>query len=352
MTACLLLYGATGYTGQLIARQAKAIGFSLILAGRDARKLQALSSSLDFAYRVAPLEDATQLHAILQGISVVLHVAGPFSTTARPMVDACLRRGIHYLDVSGELEVFAALAKRDAEAKLHKTMLMPGVGHVIVPSDCLAAHLQRRLPSAQQLHLAISRPDFISRGSLQTMLTLTADQVQIRRQGKMTTAPIGALCRSFDFGNGESACTAVSWPDVFTAFYTTGIPDITVYSEANVIEQLAYTFGGRFATLLHQSPWRALWRAQASLFPEGPSEEARRGSRRTIVAEVIDRQGRRAQSRLHTPDGYTFTGTTTLAIAARVLAGEIESGFHTPGQVYGGDFLLQLHGVVREDLSG
>jgi short subunit dehydrogenase-like uncharacterized protein len=266
------------------------------------------------------------------------------------MVDACLRRGVHYLDVSGELPVFAALSRRDAEARARKSMLMPGVGHVIVPSDCLAAHVNRRLPGARQLHIAVSRPDFISRGSLHTMLSLISEHIHIRRQGRMTTTPVGAICRSFAFGKGTSACTAVSWPDVFTAFYTTGIPDITVYSEANELEQLGYTFGGRLAPLVRGSLPQALWQAQSSFYPEGPSEEARRGSVRTIVAEASDRQGRRVSSRLRTPDGYTFTATTALAIAARVLAGEVESGFRTPGQLYGADFVLQLDGVMREDL--
>jgi short subunit dehydrogenase-like uncharacterized protein len=322
----------------------------LLLAGRQENKLQAVADSLGFAYRVAPLEQSSQLLAGLQDIAVVLHAAGPFSTTAQPLVDACLQRGVHYLDVSGELPVFVALAQRDAEAKTRKSMLMPGVGHVIAPSDCLAAHVSRRLPGARQLHIAVSRPDFISRGSLQTMLSLISEHVHIRRQGRMTTAPVGELCRSFDFGKGESACTAVSWPDVFTAFYTTGIPDITVYSEANELEQLGYTLGGRLVPILRSPLSQALWQAQLSFFPEGPSEEARRGSTRTIVAEAIDRQDRRVSSRLHTPDGYTFTGTTALAIAARVLAGEVESGFHTPGQLYGADFVLQLDGVTREDL--
>ena len=182
------------------------------------------------------------------------------------------------------------------------------------------------------------------------MLTLINDRIQVRRQGRMTTVPVGALCRSFDFGKGVSTCTAVSWPDVFTAFHTTGIPNITAYGEANDLEQWAYKLGGRLSPLVRGSPWQELWQAQAMLFPEGPSNETRCNSLRTIVAEAIDRQGRRARSRLHTTDGYTFTGMAALAITTRVLAGEVESGFHTPGQLYGADFILQLEGVKREDL--
>jgi len=350
MASCLLQYGATGYTGRLIAREAKAAAIPLILAGRSENKLQRISACLGFPYRAASLENASHLGAMLQDVEGVLNVAGPFSKTSRLLVDACLQRSIHYLDVAGELSEFAALFQRDAEARAHHCMLMPGIGHVIVPSDCLAAHVGRRVPGAYQLHLAISRPDFISRGSLHTMLTLVSDRIQVRRQGLMTTVPVGELCRDFDFGRGASACTAVSWPDVFTAFHTTGIPNITAYSEANGLEQWVYKIGGRLSSLVRGSPWQEIWQAQAMLFPEAQPDDTRHSSVRTIVAEAIDGQGRRARSRLHTTDGYTFTGTAALAIAARTLAGEVESGFHTPGQLYGADFILQFEGVKREDL--
>ena len=350
MTARLLLYGATGYTGQLIARAAKTAALPLILAGRNHDKLQSVAATLGFPYRTAPLEDELRLRSMLQNVNVVINAAGPFSETAQPLVDACLQRGVHYLDVTGEISVFAALFQRGDAARHRQVMLMPGVGHVIVPSDCLAAHVGRRLPGACHLRLAISQPDFISRGSLRTMLTLLSEHIQVRRQGRLTTVPIGSLRRDFDFGRGPSACTAVSWPDVFTAFHSTGIPNITAYSEATALEQWAYTVGGRLAPFIRGASWKELWQAQSAFLPDGPLEKTRCGSVRTIVAEVEDRQGRRTGARLHTPDGYTFTGTTVLAVVTRVLAGEVESGFHTPGQLFGADFVLALDGVTREDL--
>ena len=58
----------------------------------------------------------------------MLHIAGPFSATSKPMADACLRTSTHYLDITGEIDVFEALARRDAEARKAGIMLLPGGG--------------------------------------------------------------------------------------------------------------------------------------------------------------------------------------------------------------------------------
>lgn len=351
MTAQFMIYGATGYTGKLIAHMAKEQGLHPLLAGRNGDALKMLADALGFEYRVLRLQEEAPLLEALREVRVVLNIAGPFAAIAQPLIEACLQTGVHYLDVTGELDVFSDLARRDAAAKAARIMLMPGVGHVIVPSDCLAASVTQRLPEAQNLYLAISRPEFISRGSIKTMISLMSDQVYVRRNGRLTTVPAGTLQRAFDFGQGERTGTAVSWPDVFTAFYTTGTPNITVYSETNFVEQILYALGGRLTGLLHDTPWQAFLSAQAELLPEGPSAEARRSVTRTIVAEAVDRLGRKVCARLRTPEAYTFTGMTALAIIERVLAGEVLNGFQTPARVYGADFVLCLPNVVREDLT-
>lgn len=351
MAARFMIYGATGYTGKLVARMAKEQSLLPILAGRNGETLKTMADALGFEYRVLRLNEEAQLIDVLREVSVVLNIAGPFAAIARPLVEACLQTGVHYLDVTGELDVFTDLSRRDAEAKAARIMLMPGVGHVVVPSDCLAAHVTQRLPEAQNLYLAISRPDFISRGSAKTMISLMSDSVYVRRNGRLTTVPAGTLQRSFDFGKGDRTGTAVSWPDVFTAFYTTGTPNITVYSETNFIEQVLYALGGRLAGLLHDTPWQMFLNAQAEFLPAGPSDEACRGVTRTIVAEAVDRLGRRVCSRLRTPEAYTFTGMTALAIVERVLADDVVNGFQTPARVYGADFVLRFPDVVREDLA-
>jgi short subunit dehydrogenase-like uncharacterized protein len=143
MAGNILLYGATGYTGRLIAREARAMGAGVVLAGRNPNKLKAVARQLDLPWRAFDLADLARLAAALKDFFVVLNAAGPFSSTARPVADACLREGTHYLDITGEIDVFEALFARDAEAKRAGAMLLPGVGFDVVPSDCLAAHLKR-----------------------------------------------------------------------------------------------------------------------------------------------------------------------------------------------------------------
>ena len=128
MTKTILLYGATGFTGKLIAREARTMGAGVVLAGRNPNTLKAIAKKLDLDWRAFDLADRARLDAALKGVSVVLNAAGPFSATARPVADACLKSGAHYLDITGEIDVFEALFARDAEAKRAGVTLMPGVG--------------------------------------------------------------------------------------------------------------------------------------------------------------------------------------------------------------------------------
>ncbi len=155
MTTPFLLYGSYGYSGALIADLAVRNGMRPILAGRNAVRLKAQAETLGLEHRPISLDDFTSLEAALKEVPLVLHCAGPFSHTFKPMVDACLRTGRHYLDITGEIAVFEALAARDAEAQQEGVMLLPGVGFEVVPSDCLVAHLKQRLPEATHLTLAI-----------------------------------------------------------------------------------------------------------------------------------------------------------------------------------------------------
>ncbi len=151
-----LLYGATGYTGRLIARMAVQRGLRPTLGGRNPGKVGVLAAELGLESRVAALEDPAAVDAMLSGVTLVLHCAGPFIHTFRPMVEACLRTGTHYLDITGEYPVFEALAARDGEARAAGIMVLPGAGFDVVPSDCLGAHVARRLPGAQRLALALT----------------------------------------------------------------------------------------------------------------------------------------------------------------------------------------------------
>jgi short subunit dehydrogenase-like uncharacterized protein len=267
------------------------------------------------------------------------------------MVDACLRTGTHYLDIAGEIPVFEDLHRRDAEARSRGVMIMPGVGFIVVPSDCLAAHVARKLPRAQHLAIGISRSTLLSRGSVKTIIELWRDTVRVRRHGAMVSVPIGHWEREFDYGRGPRVSAAVSWGDLFTAFQTTQIPNIEVYHEVSPSERAAFRLSRYLGPLLESAAWRRLLEMQTGLLPDGPSGPERGADRRVIVAEAEDDSGHAARCRLTTPDAYGFTAVTALTVVERVLNDHLASGFQTPARVYGPDFVLACEGAVREDVG-
>ena len=352
MPGALMIYGATGYTGKLLARSAADHGIRPILAGRDAAKLRAVAEPLGLGRRVLAVDDVRRDTDALRGVGVLLNAAGPFSTTARPLVDACLRAGVHYLDVAGELAVFEEIERLDAPARDRGVMLMPGAGFVVVVSDCLAAHVAARLPGADRLRIGTSSSSFLSRGSAKTMIELVGGAASVRRDGVLTSVPVGAVEHAFDYGDGPSCSVAMSMAELVTAFRTTGIGNIEAHVEVNRVERAAFQLAARSAWLVRNPFSQIALQTAVELMPDGPSDEVRGRAARAVVVEAEDRTGRTTWARAVTPEAYRFTATTALTIAARVLRGDLRPGFETPARAYGADFLLGLAGVRRDDAPG
>ena len=350
MNRTILVYGATGYTGKLIAKAAVDAGARPILAGRNLAKVNAVARPLGLKARAFDLGDPTRLDAAIKDVSVVLCVAGPFSATSRPMVDACLRNRVHYLDITGEIDVFETLAARDAEARARGVMLLPGVGFDVVPSDCLVAHLKRRLPDANDLKLYLSLGIDMSRGTAKTMIEAIAAGTRLRRHGRIVTRD-WAEEGSCDFGEGQKPTMQVSWGDVATAFHSTCIPNIEVHFEAPPTIR-AFAWAPRFVkSFFGMGFMQSLLKSQVDWLPEGPSEVARRAGRAVLVGQARNKEGQTVRSRLRTPEGYSLTVATAFDAARRVAAGDIKQGFQTPSRVFGADYILSFDGVTRDDLN-
>ncbi len=346
-----LLYGANGYTGALIARMAVERGLQPILAGRDASKIAPLADELNAEHRAFALDAPVALDAALREVPVVLHCAGPFSRTSQPMADACLRTRTHYLDIAGEVTVFEALAARDAEARDAAVMLLPGVGFDVVPSDCLAAHLKKLLPSATKLTLAIRGVGRLSHGTATTMVENITRGGVVRRAGRLTPVPAAWKTRNVDFGHGAIAATTIPWGDVSTAFYSTGIPNIEVYAAMPSSTRRMLVASRYLGWLLGSAPAQEFLKRRIKALPAGPSETERARGKSYVWGEVEDDAGQRRTARQSAPEGYLLTALTALAIVERVLAGEARAGFQTPSRAYGADLILEIAGVTREDLS-
>ena len=348
MMSTFLIYGANGYTGELIAREAKARGQAPILAGRSASAVQTLARELGLSHRVFDLDDPSAVDAGLAGVSLVLNCAGPFARTAKPMADGCLRRGVHYLDVTGEVSVFESLAARDADAKAAGVMLLPGCGFDVVPTDCLAAHMKRRLPSATHLALGFQALGRLSRGTAITTIENIGRPNLVRRNGVLTEVPMGASTRTIDFGLGPTSAVSIPWGDVSTAYYSTGIPNIEVFVSQPRVMQLAMKWNQPLAPILQSSVVQNFLKNRVRAGAAGPSAEARARGRSYVWAEARD-GAQVVTSHMQTPEGYQLTMLTALAAADKVLKGTLQPGFQTPSRVFGSDFILEIPGTSRRD---
>jgi short subunit dehydrogenase-like uncharacterized protein len=345
----LLIYGATGYTGRLILTRCLARGLRPVLAGRS-EAVRELARSHGLPATVVGLDDPAALAGALAGVTVVLHCAGPFSRTSSPMADACLAAGAHYLDITGEIGVFEALAARNAEARGRGVMLLPGTGFDVVPSDCLALHLKQRLPGASRLILAFQSTGGLSRGTATTMVENISRGGAVRREGRIVPVPAGWKTIQVDLGRGPVPVTTIPWGDVATAWYSTGIPEIEVYARSTAAQRFGLVASRYLGPLLSSGPVQGLLKRRIRSGAPGPDPAARARGGSVIYGEVTDLKGRIARARLRGPEGYTMTAHTAVAAAERVLAGGATPGFRTPSLAFGADFILGIEGVAREDL--
>jgi short subunit dehydrogenase-like uncharacterized protein len=321
-----------------------------VLGGRAAGPVEALARELGLRSAVVPLDDPAALRAALSSVRAVLHCAGPFSRTSLPMADACLAQRVHYLDITGEIEVFETLAARDREARAAGVVLLPGSGFDVVPSDCLAAHLKRRLPGATRLRLAFQSRGGVSRGTATTVVDNLGQGGAVRRGGKITRVPTGWRTRNVDFGRGPRPAITIPWGDVATAYHSTGIPDIEVYLALPTSARLMMRAARLAEPVLRTSAVRNMLRPRVRSGSAGPDARQRAHGFTVIWGEVEDEAGGRASARQRGPEGYTLTVEAALAATLRVLEGAVAPGFQTPSKAFGPDFVLTLPGVSREDL--
>lgn len=347
----ILVYGSYGYTGQLIVERATQEGLSLILAGRDEKQVREQAEKYKLEYRVFTMEETARLDATLQEVDAVLHCAGPFVLTFQAMAEACIRNKKHYVDISGEIEEFEALALMDEKAKDAGVMLLPGGGFDVVPSDCLIAYTANKIPNATDLKLYIkSIGSGVSRGTARSGIENSHRQGRIRRDRKIVSVPNLYDSKDVDFGRGPTRLVTMGWGDVSTAYHSTGIPNVTVYMgfPKAMISMMKFTKVA--GPLLYTRFARNFIKWLIGIFfAPGPSREKNKTGFALLIAEVTDGV-KTVRAKLRTPEAYYLTALTSVEIMKRILAGEFKVGFQTPSKVYGADFILQFDGVQREDL--
>lgn len=349
--ATWMIYGATGFTGRLVAAEAVRRGLAPIIAGRHGESVFALAEQHELPARVFTLDTPEDVRRGIEGVKLVLHCAGPFVRTSAPMVDACLQLKAHYLDITGEIPVFEAALGRDAEAKAAGVALVPGVGFDVVPTDCLAALLLQDLPDAVNLDLAFTgERGSWSAGTLKTAIEAMPGAGAVRRDGRIVQVPLAFDVRDIVFSCGRRTTVTVPWGDVSTAYHTTGIPNIRVYTgippqQINQLKQLAKVLPamrvGAFKRL-------AQWWVGRSV--KGPDEKTRATTHAYLWGRASNERGLAVTRTMETPEGYSLTALAAVECATRVLAGRIKPGAWTPARAFGPGLAESLPGVTIGDV--
>ncbi|GGU71824.1 saccharopine dehydrogenase family protein [Lentzea flava] len=335
-----MVYGANGYTGRLIAELAIERGERPILAGRSREKVEPIALELGLEHRAFDLSRASD-H--LKDVEAVVHCAGPFAHTSAAMVDACLDTGTHYLDITGEIDVFESIGLRDADAREAGIALLPGAGFDVVPTDCVAAILKNALPTATHLDLAFVVGGGASAGTARTSVEAAAVGGRIRENGELKGVRIGHRRRTARFRSGPREVGSIPWGDVSTAYRSTGIPNITTFTVVpGVLGQLQQVFAPVLQTSLVQT-----FAKSVAGKVKGPDERKRANTRAEVFGEAWDDQTK-VECAITTPNAYSLTADSVLRAVGKI--GGVAPGVHTPSSAFGADFVRELDGVVAGEV--
>jgi len=345
----ILIYGANGYTGRLITKEAVKQNIKVDIAGRNDVAITQLSQETGFKRHILNLNESNKLEDLLKDFDTVIHCAGPFSETAKPMVEACIKSKTNYLDITGEIWVFEDVIKYSEEAKKAGIALIPGIGFDVVPTDCLAGYLKNKLPDGNKLELAfVGSKTGMSRGTAVTMAKNVSKGGFIRENGELKNVPLAYEVKEIEFAHKKQSCMTIPWGDLMTAYTQTSIPNIKVFSGAskkmiNNIKKYRY-----LKFLLGISWIQKFVRRKIENSVTGPSEERLENGKTYVLGNLSNGKGEKVSAELITPEAYKLTAETALKAALKLEKTNL-SGYFTPAQAFGIDFIMEFDKVERID---
>lgn len=338
----ILVYGVSGYTGALVSCTAKEASVEHIAASRNPEKVRVHADECEVEARVFGLDDPAAVDEGLRGVSAVVNCAGPFARTAEPLLQGCLRAGIHYMDLAGEVPEHEHVQSFDEAAREAGSMLVPRVGFGVVPTECIAAILAEKVAEPARLVLSYETQGAASRGTLETVLLAIHKSGVQRVDGALIEARPGKVSRKVDFGDGKAKVVTNPWrADLISAFVSTGIGNIETYATFPGVARMLMRSGWLMNRKLVQRMFRWVIRRA----PEGPTAKQLASGYTRVLGELEAADGTVTRASLRGPEAYVFTARAAVAAAAQVLDGAVKPGFQTPSTAFGARFVESIEGV-------
>lgn len=339
----LAVYGATGYTGQLVARELERRGLEAVLCGRSSAKLRRLATELDVSWplRCAPVDDSAGLRRALRGASAVINCAGPFTFYGAPVIEAALDSGTHYVDTTGEqLYMQRVFEHYDGPAEERGLAVVPAVGFDYVPGDLAASLAARGLEPIDELALAYSVSGAgVTRGTLRSIVEQLKGSLEFV-EGEWRPAPEFALSAPrFDFGDPVGSVPVLRYPggEVVTVPRHVDVRTVRQWIDARIATPVGalaplVPLGGSVLGLAMRTPAGRVLDAVIDRLPEGPDEASRRSSSFVIVAEARSVDGSVGRVRLSGSDPYGLTAAIAVEAARACTEGEV-AGVLAPAEL-------------------
>lgn len=339
----VLLYGATGYTAQLAIEEMLKVGIKPILAGRS-ESVNIVGKKYNLETRVFDLENPTNIQKNIADVMLVVNLAGPFYATAQKLIQACLYTKTHYTDIAGEVKDFEKVHQFDKQAQESEIMLMPGIGFGVVPTDVAAYLAKQNLPNANKLTIAFATQGGVSQGTLKTVLKDMNEEGVKRIEGKLEPCKPAEETFSFALQGKKNKCVSNPWrADVFSAYYSTQIPNIKAYSAFPA----PLVFMMRNKWLFGKFTKSKLLQKLIEKAPKGPTEKELKEGKTFVYVEAQNSESKKVVVSIEGPEAYLFTAQTVTQITKHILENEWQKGFQTPARVYGAKIIENLHTQVK-----
>jgi len=341
-----MLYGCTGYSGKLIARECYRQGLKPILAGRSESKVKLVAEELDFEYRVFDLTDTQQVEDALADCFMVFNAAGPFTQTCGPILDACLKQSVHNLSLVGEIPLLESLQQYDQAAKDAGITIAVGLGYDVIPTDCLANTLKECMPDATHLAIMMQGASHMSPGSTKEMIEQLGEQpFWARKNGELLESK--ATTKKIDVGLGDTLAMTIAWGDISSTYFSTKIPNIEVYATLSRVEVWMMQAISTLKPIIRVKRVQGWINKIIDFTVKGPSDFVLEETPVYFLGEARNSEGRSIQAKLKTASGYKLTYLGAVFSIKYVLENAVKSGYQTPAQLLGSNAIEHIEGSSK-----